>query len=567
MDSRGPTQPSIDDPMFEGTEIDGRYVVEQRIGQGGMGAVFRARQPKLDRDVVIKVLRTDVDGEGKWAARFLREAKAASAVQHQNIVEIIDFGELPGGQPYLVMESLQGEDLAGLLTREQRLSWSRTRGILLQVVAALDAAHERGVLHRDIKPSNCFLVADRAGPQGDFVKLLDFGIATFLEPSRISRRLTDQSMVIGTTTYLAPEVAGGGSASVASDIYATGVLAYKMLTGRVPFFSRDPFEVLERVRTEEILPLRSREPSVPPPVEALVLRALARNPESRFANMADFEAAIRMLNASGRPAASGRTGTVLPDESAARGPAPTESRLPPSRSPAKKTLLAEHAPAPPPVAAPTHRPANRRSPVVPILAAAAIIGTVGAALYWWTQRPAPTEPEPEPPPEVHSVAAAVDRAPPDVGDREESPIEPLPDAPGEPAGLHDVASAQPDLGSDTEQPAPPARAKRTRGRRGGISLKDPFSRLGAARPKRGDTETDAEAEARIKRSVSRACAAAGTGVVPVKFSVGSSGKISLVRLQRADKSTPLGDCVSAQLRKQRYPPGELRASNFEVTVP
>ena len=313
---------------LEGTVIDGRYVIEEELGRGGMGSIFRGRQMALDRQVAIKVLRADVEHDAVHVERLIREAQALSQIRHPNVVEVIDFGKLDDGSPYIVMEYLDGKDLNAVLQEDGRMSWSRARGILLQVLAGLRAAHRKGVLHRDVKPGNCFLVQEPDAEPGDYVKLVDFGIAKFVTPEHTNeqRRLTQAAYIVGTARYLAPEVYDGAEASVQSDIYAVGVLAYKLLTGQAPFIGRDAYDVLLAARNDPPRPMRQLVPGIMPSVERLVLRALAKQPENRFRDTNAFEAAILEVDAAGRRRASGRTGTVVPGSLGATNEQPVLSR-------------------------------------------------------------------------------------------------------------------------------------------------------------------------------------------------------------------------------------------------
>jgi serine/threonine protein kinase len=317
---------SADQPLA-GTVIDGRYVIEEQLGEGGMGSVFAGTQIALSRRVAIKVLRAGFGHDSTQSERLIREAQALSTIRHPNVVEVIDFGKLEDESPYVVMEFLDGKDLAQILAQEGRMAWSRARGILLQVVAGLRAAHRKGVLHRDIKPSNCFLVQDPDAEPGDYVKLVDFGIAKFVCPTRDGeRKLTAAAHVVGTARYLAPEVYDGADASVHSDIYAFGVLAYKLLTGKAPFEGRDNFDLMLKAKEEPPRPMREAAPDLMPSVERMVLRAMAKKPRDRFADTNALEAAILQIDAAGRRRASGRTGTVMPGSLGATNEQPILSR-------------------------------------------------------------------------------------------------------------------------------------------------------------------------------------------------------------------------------------------------
>ncbi|MEM9457640.1 MAG: protein kinase, partial [Myxococcota bacterium] len=267
-----------------GTVLEQRYQLGRVLGAGGMGAVFEARHLRLDRPVAIKVLRPSYAGEGEYIERFLREAKSASKIRHRNVVEILDYGEAAGGLVYSVMEFLVGQDLQQLLAAQpdKRLPWPYACGLLVQIASGLKAAHGQGVIHRDIKPANCFLTDEDEEP---VVKLVDFGIAK-LEGSDRGHTLTGTAQVLGTPSYIAPEmVRTQNPASPQSDIYALGVVAYRMLTGQVPFTAGTVFEILRKACFDPVPSMRAHVPEIPPAVEAFVEQMLAKEPAQRPVDM------------------------------------------------------------------------------------------------------------------------------------------------------------------------------------------------------------------------------------------------------------------------------------------
>jgi serine/threonine protein kinase len=291
-----------------GDVVDGRYRICRRLGRGGMGTVYEAQQIKLQRQVALKVLRPEFASREMAAKRFGREAKAVSSIDHHNVVAILDFGHLPTGELYYTMELLQGRDLSQLLRETGALPWSRAGWIILQVVRAFVAIHARGILHRDIKPANCYLLDPKPGNEPDYVKILDFGIANLQDQEEKATALTGTSDIIGSVLYMAPEQVEGKPIDARTDIYSLGVMMYEILTGQVPF--RDPhiFKVMIQHMTEVPRPPRELVPEIPPEVEALILRAMAKAPEDRFQTMADIEAALAPLvegiHTVPRPAAS-----------------------------------------------------------------------------------------------------------------------------------------------------------------------------------------------------------------------------------------------------------------------
>jgi len=279
------------DALF-GQVLADRYRVLDLIGKGGMGKVYLAEHVALGKRVAVKVLNPAYTHRPDQVKRFLREAQAASTIGHENVIDVIDFGEMPNGSVFFAMEHLQGEDLGKLLKRGP-LQWSRARRILLQICRALQAAHARGIIHRDMKPENCFII-HRNGMR-DFVKVLDFGIAKFLEENRqVSHTLTQAGALIGTPEYMAPEQVQGEAADVRMDIYALGCIMYQLLTGQLPFSDKTMFGVLSQQVNVRPVPPRQLAPDadIPPEVEAIILKAMEKDRANRFQSMAELIEAI-----------------------------------------------------------------------------------------------------------------------------------------------------------------------------------------------------------------------------------------------------------------------------------
>ena len=283
-----PSKPT--DPML-GRVIAGRYRLEARIGEGGMGVVYRARHVLIDRVVAVKLIRPDLRGETHLRAWMLREARAANRVDHAHIIDIHDIGETEEGELYLVMEYLVGQSLSSELARG---SMALTRGvdILEQMCAALARAHDLGVVHRDLKSDNILLTS--RGGRKDFVKILDFGLAHLaMDP-----RLAPKGAVFGTPEYMAPEQARGEEATAQSDLYALGVLFFEMLTGQLPFRSDDREALLEMQRTAVAPRPRAIKPDVLPAAEGIVVRLLEKDRRKRFQDAHHLHEELKSLQRS-----------------------------------------------------------------------------------------------------------------------------------------------------------------------------------------------------------------------------------------------------------------------------
>jgi serine/threonine-protein kinase len=262
------------DPYL-GKTVAGRYRLEARLGEGGMGVVYRARHVLIDRVCAIKLIRPDLRGETHLRAWMLREARAANRVDHAHIVQIHDVGETDDGELYLVMEYLVGTALSSAVAKGP-LPIERAVDVIEQMCAALARAHDLGVVHRDLKSDNIMLTMQ--GGRKDFVKILDFGLAALTRDAR----LAPKGAVFGTPEYMAPEQARGEDATALCDLYALGVLLFEMLTGQLPFRSSDRETLLEMQRTSQPPRPRTIRGDIPTQAEAIILRLLEKDPSRRF---------------------------------------------------------------------------------------------------------------------------------------------------------------------------------------------------------------------------------------------------------------------------------------------
>jgi serine/threonine protein kinase len=307
-------------PLEEGSRmvgalLSGRYQIKRLCGEGGMGRVYEAEHIEIGKRVAIKVLHPAYSRTPDLVERFRREARAASRIEHPNVVNVTDFGTTADGSLFFVMEYIEGIELGLLIHREGPLSTLRALRIVEQMCEALQAAHDVGVIHRDLKPENILLLGaggpGRSSTSGtnpgvdlreasEFVKVLDFGIAKTAEiegQSRRGKRLTRPGVAMGTPEYMAPEQAAGHPADPRSDIYAVGSIMYEMLTGRTPYEGDNVMEVLHKKANEPPPPLGEVRPGLPPAMVALVERAMARVPEERPQSMAEMAYEVRAIEA------------------------------------------------------------------------------------------------------------------------------------------------------------------------------------------------------------------------------------------------------------------------------
>lgn len=277
-----------DDPLV-GSTLQHRYKIESVIGRGAMGTVYKASQEIIGRQVAIKVLHTHLVDDNDALKRFHQQAKAASRLNHPNIITLYDYGVIAGGQPYIVMDLLKGVSLAAMLEQREYLPADETSAIVKQVCDALSDAHKHGVVHRDVKPDN--IVLEETARQNQSVKVVDFGIAKIMQSDDETQvRITRTGMVCGSPAYMSPEQFKGGDVDARSDIYALSVLIFEMLTGRLPFQARD-LVTLMSLHVSEMPPKLSKvrpDLTFPAELEKAIEHALAKNQADRPQTMEDF---------------------------------------------------------------------------------------------------------------------------------------------------------------------------------------------------------------------------------------------------------------------------------------
>ncbi|MBS2017256.1 MAG: protein kinase [Deltaproteobacteria bacterium] len=329
-----PTEEQGADPTLIGRTINGTFKIEKFLGGGAMGAVYRARQLALERNVAVKVMHRAVAVDPSFAARFHREAKAASRLDHPNSMRVLDFGEEPDGLLYIAMELLDGRDLYRVIHEDWPLSNERIADVVMQALAAIAVAHDMGVIHRDLKPENIMILRTRNddGKDADLVKVCDFGIAKITEKDDepkpagdpAARKLTTQGLVVGTPEYMSPEQARGEKLDARSDLYAMGIILYQLLTGRTPFTGDSALAVVLKHITDAPVPPHEIYPGVHRPLADVALKAMAKDPAARFQGAREMRNAIRAA-LDGRPApidVASSTEVALPSAIASAGTVP-----------------------------------------------------------------------------------------------------------------------------------------------------------------------------------------------------------------------------------------------------
>jgi serine/threonine-protein kinase len=286
------------DPLV-GATLAERYEIVRRIGEGGMGAVYEAKHSIIGKRVAIKVLLEKFLENEELIARLLQEARLASSIGHQNIVDVTDFGTTRDGRAFVVMEFLEGEPLSELIMRDAPLAVERSLAIVKQVASALGAAHDKGIVHRDVKPENVYLV--RRGDL-DFVKVVDFGVSkavrTQEETGSEWQRLTRTGAVLGTPLFMSPEQAGGSEdIDHRADIWATALILYECLTGELPFRGNNYLGVIAQIQNKEVQPPSALRPElgIPEAVDRMVMHGLEKDRTRRYQHMIAFEQDVERL--------------------------------------------------------------------------------------------------------------------------------------------------------------------------------------------------------------------------------------------------------------------------------
>lgn len=579
--SRSPTSNLV------GRVFGGRYEVIRLLGRGGMGEVYEGNHRLLNKRVAIKVLGASLAADENQRKRFLREARSANQIDHENVVQILDFGD---DEPtYFVMEFLDGEDLHALVDREGGLRWTRARGIILQIAAALGAAHARGIVHRDVKPSNCFVL--RRGGRADFVKVLDFGIAKVSDGSGSATGLTRTHELMGTVAYMAPEQALGDDVDARTDIYALGVVLYEMLSGKVPFTGTNSYKVLDQhVRTPPPPP-QFVDATIPAAIAPLILKALAKNPADRFQSMDELAHAVASI---GGPATSqgaaqgtqflggeeppllaipptqrledlGAQGMDGPTQWLTRPPEITTPPLRPQPGERVAAVPTDSArPVPMSTMAGDVAPTRGRPTLRYALAGLAVIVAVGGGIVVGTQvtagnespapiaaaaiPPAPREPEPAP-----AEPALFQPAPTQPVPTQPAPTGPVILEPPTPATMDSPPPAPPSVTEiipPTPTPTEPDAPTRP-----------------ATKPRSSGAKTFASIASSLRKKAKSKCVngAAGTSV-EVSFHVTPDGTPTLVKALGTNARTAAGTCVVDLVKATKFPTADVGRHSIVVST-
>ncbi|MGO9708052.1 MAG: serine/threonine protein kinase, partial [Polyangiaceae bacterium] len=322
------------DPFIGRDILDGQFQILQKVGSGGMGAVYKALQPSMNRMVGIKILHPKLANRKDLVSRFRREARAMSHLTHPNTVKVFLYGELDDGSLYIIMEFLEGKNLNQTVRAEGAFPYQRALPVLIQACGALDEAHKMGIIHRDLKPENVFLC--QQGGMKDYAKVLDFGLAKVTEremrPGSII--LTQEGMVFGTPEFMSPEQAQGKVLTPGSDIYSLAVILYEVLTTKLPFEAKTAMDYIQAHVTAKPIPIAERAPGkeFPQLLWPVIARALAKEPEDRYASAADFATAMQAVLAGATELPASLTPAAPPAQ------APPPPIVPPPAPSSKKPL-------------------------------------------------------------------------------------------------------------------------------------------------------------------------------------------------------------------------------------
>lgn len=274
-----PLIPIASQDPFINSVLDGKYLIEESIGKGGMGLVYRAKHVNFNRLFAIKILKNELVSDPQAIKRFRNEANAAGMIRHPNAITISDFNITNDGTAYLVMDYVEGKSLRDILKKEGKQSYQRTVDLISQVADAAAAAHRKGIIHRDLKPDN--IMVEDLEDQSEMVRVLDFGIAKLSQNPAYSENITVGGAILGSPYYMSPEQCDGRHLDNRSDIYSIGIILYELLVGKVPFRAQTPWGLVKMHCSTPPTPISKHRPDIPPALEAAVLKALAKDPKDR----------------------------------------------------------------------------------------------------------------------------------------------------------------------------------------------------------------------------------------------------------------------------------------------
>ena len=382
-----------EDPLL-GKVLTGKYRIDQKLSEGGMGTVYRGTHVLMDKTVAVKVLRPSLAADEKIVARFSREARAASKIAHPNALSVTDFGESEDGIVFLVMEFLDGKTLKDVIRDEGPMPLERVVDIMRQVADALKAAHDQGVVHRDLKSDNIMLLSTGVG---EHAKVLDFGIAKINEPDGVqSSELTAPNLVIGTPQYMSPEQCSQSSEiDRRSDIYSLGVILYEMLVGHVPFTGESPTIVMMKHLQEPVPSVLEERNDIPPSIAQIIARAMAKLPDNRYQDITDvmddltvaagipLRSGLGSGNVDNRTEASAQRVNTFDDQDEITVVRPREVPSPPPAP-----VSAPRAPVTVPISAPAPAPVSSFKPARILIPAAVGLLVVFTVIYALTKNSA-----------------------------------------------------------------------------------------------------------------------------------------------------------------------------------
>jgi serine/threonine-protein kinase len=513
-----------------GDLIGGRYRLDELIGTGGMGQVFRGVDTVLARPVAIKLVdAVESRRREEIMQGFLREARISAAIDHRNVVRILDFGTHGSTVPYMVMELLEGESLGDVLGRGDAMPFDWLLAIVTQVLDGLAAAHDAGIVHRDLKPENIYLVRDQGMLSP---KILDFGISKFLDSTGTAQVTTKHGHVVGTPAYMSPEQARGvRHIDQRSDIYAMGVVLYELLCGEMPFYSENPGDLMLMIMTTEAKPLVERVPDVGIALSEVVARAMKKKPDERFQTVREMQKAVLASSQEvlGSKAVERLNARLRPISWRHESPqVETHSEAPPRRRPAAETEHLRRG-----EGAQNSRHQARRW-VLPAVGAGVAMIAIGLGAIWFGR----TSADPSPrfivvrsEPVASAAAPASDSTPPST------PLSHTPES------------------SSTMAPSAATR------------------KPNAVAPSAPKTTAEILAESfRKQRAPVVACLnahAAEAEAVPklaVKFALSSAGRVERAGVSPAELSkTPMGACIESAVRAMSFPP-QAQPISFEVPL-